>query len=120
MNTKQSSDEAKQRAANYMSLKGALESKLTIITTDIAGLIIAQASEGELKASASASTIQEAQIKAVGNLLNLMAEAKGIEGVIICSQRSKINMVMAKNTKANVYIAKLLNTTTHNVNKTNG
>ena len=118
MNTKQSSDEAKQRAANYMSLKGALESKLTIITTDIAGLIIAQASEGELKASAHASTIQEAQIKAVGNLLNLMAEAKGIEGVIICSQRSKINMVMAKNTKANVYIAKLLNT--HNVNKTNG
>jgi len=93
---------------------------MTIITKDIAGLIIAQASEGELKASAHAPTIQEAQIKAVGNLLNLMAEAKGIEGVIICSQRAKINMVKAKNTKAETYIAKFLNNTTHNVNKTNG
>ena len=120
MNTKQTSDEAKQRAKNYMSLKGALESKLTIITTDIAGVITAQASEGELKASAHAPPIQEAQIKALGNLLNLMAEAKGIEGVIICSQRAKLDMVKPKNTKANVYIAKLLNNTTHNVNKTNG
>ena len=119
MNTNKTSDEAKQRAKNYMSLKGALESKLTIITKDIAGLIIAQASEGELKASASAPTIKEAQIKAVGNLLNLMAEDKGIEGVIICSQRAKIDMVKAKNTKANVYIAKLLNNTTHNVKTIN-
>jgi hypothetical protein len=120
MNTNKTSDEAKQRAANYMSLKGALEPKLTIITTDIAGVVTVHASNGELKASAHAPTIKEAQIKAVGNLLNLMAEAKGIEGVIICSQRAKLDMVKPKNTKANVYIAKLLNTTTHNVNKTNG
>lgn len=92
---------------------------MTIITTDIAGVVTVHASENGLKASANASTIQEAQIKAVGNLLNLMAEAKGIEGVIICSQRAKIDMVKAKNTKANVYIAKLLNNTTHNVKTIN-
>jgi hypothetical protein len=120
MNTNKTSDEAKQRAANYMSLKGALNPKLKMTTIDTLGVVTVHASNGELKATASALTIQKAQIKAVGNLLNLMAEAKGIEGVIICSQRAKIDMVKAKNTKANVYIAKLLNNTTHNVNKTNG
>ena len=92
---------------------------MRIVAMHIVDIIIATASENGFEASASASTIQEAQIKAVGNLLNLMAEAKGIEGVIICSQRAKIDMVKAKNTKANVYIAKLLNNTTHNVKTIN-
>lgn len=84
---------------------------MTIITTDIAGVILATASENGFKGQGHSSTLKDAQIKAVGQLLNKMAEYKGIEGVIICSQRAKIDMYKPKNTKANTYIAKLINNT---------
>lgn len=93
---------------------------MTIIITDIAGVITATATEMDMQGQGHSSTIKDAQIKAVGQLLNKMAEAKGIEGVIICSQRAKIDMIKPKNTKAEVYIAKLLNNNTHNVKTING
>lgn len=84
---------------------------MKIQTIDLLGVYTTSASEGGFTAEAHSATFQESQRLAIGKLLNLMAEAKGIEGVIICSQRPKINYPKAKNTKADIYISKLLKQT---------